>query len=175
MIKTLLWLVLLTCCSISCTNDNTKSAFTKQSKSDSGHFANNDTSCYSNISKFESNEFKLIQACHVIYSDSLSSSLISAYTGDGLPITLNFDKEDSSDLVFSRIGDTISVHILYMVNEAGYQVVPDSIYMRNEILFLKEKEIKPKNKILLKDYKFEEFYYKIFLKRKKIPPIRHIF
>lgn len=134
-----------------------------------------DTFCYSNLTKFNIEKVKLIEACHVIFSDSLSDSVSTAFGGGKLAKEYNFDNH-SSNLSYNRVNDTITLKLLYLVHKRSHRLIPDTFFMRNDTIFVKEKGEGLADSSKTNGLKFEEFYYKFLMKDMRIKPVlRHVF
>jgi hypothetical protein len=62
----------------------------------------NDSFCHTGISKFNNDKLELRQACHIIFTDSLSDEIAKAYSVGKLSDEYNFDN-NSSNLNFKKL------------------------------------------------------------------------
>lgn len=159
-------LLVTSCLYFCCCNSDDK----RKSESPNTHieskFAKSDTVCFSRELQFNSDKIKLLNACHIIYNDSLSEEIAIAFGNGKLPGKYNFDKE-STDLEYTVSGDTVDVKLLLMVKSRGIILMPDTIYWDNDTLCLKEKGKNVSTEMHLKNFKFEEFNYRFLVKDKE--------
>lgn len=130
----------------------------------------NDTICFGDLNKFKVRPVKLLKACHIIYSDSFSNYIASLYGGGRLPKYYNFNIQFDPQS-FTLKGDTIDLKILYMSRFRPNHWIPDTIFMKDDTLFVGEKNISVEKQLVYDTYKFEEFHYQFLLFDKNYSPI----
>lgn len=135
----------------------------------------NDTFCYSNVAKFNDPKIKLIKACHVIFSDSLSNKVSALFGAGKLVEEYNFDNH-SSKLSYSKVNDTITLKLLYLIHIRNHRLIPDTVFTKNDTLFVRQKGELLADSSSTNGLKFEEFYYKFLAKDREFNPVlRYLF
>lgn len=159
-------LFIMTCLYFCCCNSDGKRKSESPDTYIESKFTKSDTVCFSKERQFNSDKIKLLEACHIIYNDTLSEEIAIAFGNGKLPSKYNFDKE-SSDLEYTLNGDTVDVKLLLMVKSRNIILMPDTIYWDSDTLCLKEKGKNVSTNKYLKNFKFEEFNYRFLAKDKK--------
>lgn len=134
----------------------------------------NDTFCYTNFSKWTNDKIEILSACHVIFSDSVNKSLWAAYGGGSLREEYNVSNQ-SPNIYYTRVGDTINLKILHIAHTKKNRILPDTLFVKMDTVFLRERAVLLSDSVYKGGLKFEEFYYNFLVKRKQFNPIvRHI-
>lgn len=155
----------VSCIYLYCCNSTSEKTLKEQGLFNKAIVSKNDTFCFSKQVELKSNRIKLLDACHIIYNDSLSEQISIEFGNGELPTEYNFDKE-STELEYRVSNDTIIVKLLLMVKSRNIRLMPDAIYWDNDTVCLKEKAEKISTDNHLQNFKFEEFKYRFLIKEK---------
>jgi hypothetical protein len=103
---------------------------------------------------------ELIEAYHIVLSDSLDKELQHLFGQGKLAKYYNFDNLHQP-MVYERKGDTVLLKKLFLVSNRNYRVLPDSVLFCQDTLFIKESGRRLSNDGSFHGLRFEEMFYKL--------------
>ena|SRR5688572_1340663 len=123
----------------------------------------NDTLCFSNNSQFNNNNFVLLKACSVIYSDSLSLKFQNLLAKGSLKPEYNFQGPLTQEN-FTKSGDTLTIKWIYITWIRGTEIKPLRFVSFKDSLHIFETIKRFSDAPSADSPKVEEFYYKFIIK-----------
>lgn len=131
---------------------------------DTTRYLSNDTICYTGLDTIRLKDIRVMKACHIFFSDSVSKRLMYQNMQSQFPEAYNIQIGENSEAFYTISGNIITVRFLFYNRIRDNRLFPDSIFLSKGILYLSEKEVRVNNRPKLRDQMMEEFFYVIQLK-----------
>jgi hypothetical protein len=137
----------------------------KNDKENIAH-SSNDTFCISNVSNFKGDSFILLDACSVVYSDSLSLEYHKKLAKGELEQEINFQAGLGHES-YSRNEDTLAVKYIYVTKIRGTEIRPVRFIAYKDSLHIFETIKRPHDAIKTEGQKIEGVYYRFLIRNAK--------
>jgi hypothetical protein len=118
---------------------------------------------------------KGVNFCYIRFGDSIGRSALNRLYNSGFESKLyNVEPDENKDLVYQSKGDTIEIKIYYGTHDRRYLIEPDSIFLENGIVYLKEKYSQQSTAPKTFGITLDEVVYKFVMTKGSQPRFRHL-